>query len=136
MSHENIELVRRVYNAVAAGDAEAVLALYDPEAEFDFSRSPFGSVTSQTVYRGHEGLRCFFRERYEVWQEVEDGYEELIDAGDHVISAVTSRGRGRGSGVEVERTHYGVWSIDAGKVVRVEWFGTRAEALEAAGLRE
>jgi hypothetical protein len=30
MSQENVEVVRRVYEAVARGDSEAVLALYDP----------------------------------------------------------------------------------------------------------
>ena len=51
-----------------------------------------------------------------------------------MISVVTSRGRGRQSGIDVERTHYALWSIDAGKVTSVKWFGTRDEALEAAGL--
>ena len=32
--------------------------------------------------------------------------------------------------------HYGVWTIRDGKVIRVEWFRQRAEALEAAGLSE
>jgi hypothetical protein len=63
---------------------------------------------------------------------VEDDCEELIDAGEHVISVVTSRARGRVSGLEVECT--GVWTIHEGKVVRVEWFESREEALEAAGL--
>jgi len=30
----------------------------------------------------------------------------------------------------------GVWTIHDGKIIRVVWFPTRPEALEAAGLRE
>ena len=76
------------------------------------------------------------RDRYEAWESIEDECEELIDGGDHVVSVVNSRGRGRASGVEVELTHAAVWTIGQGKVVRVAWFGTREQALEAAGLSE
>jgi ketosteroid isomerase-like protein len=63
--------------------------------------------------------------------------EELIDAGDKVISIVTGRARGRASGVEVENRHHGgVWTIRGGKIVQVVWFPTREEAVEAAGLSE
>jgi ketosteroid isomerase-like protein len=37
MSQENVELVRRVYDAAARRDAATVLALYDPEVELDNS---------------------------------------------------------------------------------------------------
>ena len=88
------------------------------------------------MYRGHDALRDLFRERYETWEQVEDHCQELIEADDEVISVVTTRGRGRESGVEVEGTHFGVWSLRAGKVIKVRWFGTRDEALEAVGLRK
>ena len=138
MSQANVEIVRRVYDAVARHDTATVLAAYDPEVEWDFSRSPFEGLLRQGVYRGHEGLRSFILERYEeAWGEAEDVCEELIDAGDeHVVSVVTSRGRGRASGAEVELTHAGLWAIREGKITRVVWFPTRAEALEAAGLQE
>jgi ketosteroid isomerase-like protein len=135
MSQENVEVVRQVFEAVAAGDSEAVLAKYDPGVELDLSRSPFGNMQNKHVYRGHDGLRSFIRERYETFEEV-DQCEELIEAADKVVSVVTTRGRGRESGAAVEQTHYGLWSIDAGKVTSVRWFGTLDEALEAAGLRE
>ena len=38
MSQENVELVRGIYDAVARRDSESVLALYDPEVEWDMSR--------------------------------------------------------------------------------------------------
>jgi ketosteroid isomerase-like protein len=63
--------------------------------------------------------------------------EDLIDAGERVISVETTRGRGRASGVPVELHQCGIWTIRAGKIVRVEWLeATREEAIEAAGLRE
>jgi ketosteroid isomerase-like protein len=134
MSKENVEIVRRVYDAVARGDAETVLALYDSAVEWDFSHSPYRSFLKHDVYRGRDGLRSFIRERYEeAWQSAEDELEELIGVGEQVISVITSRGRGRASGIQVEKTHAGVWTVRDGRVVRVEWM-SREDALEAAGL--
>jgi ketosteroid isomerase-like protein len=138
MSQENVEIVRRLWDAASRRDVEAVLALYDPEVEFDVSRHPLTSlIGGRRVYHGHEGLRSFFRERGEALENVEDVYEELIDAGDHVVAVAHIRGRGRGSGVEVELPHAAaVLTIREGKVVRVVFLPTRDEALDAAGLGE
>jgi ketosteroid isomerase-like protein len=134
MSQENVEIVRRVYDAVSRGDSASVLAAYDPDVEMDFTRSPLLRFFRQDVYRGHEGLRNFFAERYEeAWGTIEDVCEVLIDAGDkHVVSVVRTRGRGRVSGAPVELQHAGMWTIRNGKVVRMAWFGSRDEALKAA----
>jgi ketosteroid isomerase-like protein len=135
MSRENIEVVRRIYDAAARGDSSAVLSLYDPEVEWS-PDSRFGGLGGEAVYRGHEGLRRFFREWHGAWETVEHSYGEMVDAGDHVIVRDTSRGRGRTSGVEVVGSQYAVWTLREGKVIRVEFFATRREALEAVGLRE
>ena len=137
MSQENVDIVRRVYDAIARRDAATVLSLYDPAVEWEFTRSPFGRLFKHEVYRGHEGIRTLNRERYEeAWAEIEDSLDEVIDAGSQVITVVTTWGRGRASGAEVDRTHAAVWTIREEKIVRVAWVGTRAEALEAVGLRE
>jgi ketosteroid isomerase-like protein len=138
MSRENVEVVRRVYDAVGRRDTERVLSLYDPDVEWDGSRSPWAEVIPGTaLFHGHEELRRVFRLYYEMWETFEDNVEELIDADDQVVSVVTSRGRGRASGVEVEWAgNAGVWTIRDGKVIRVVWFPSREEALEAVGLRE
>jgi ketosteroid isomerase-like protein len=138
MSQEYMEIVQRVYDAAARRDAAAVFSLYDPDVEWDGSRSRWAEVLSTSPnFRGHEELRRFFRQYFDMWETFEDDLQELIDAGDYVISVVTSRGRGRASGVEVEWTgNSGVWTIRNGKVVRVVWFSSRKEALEAVGLSE
>src|ERR1044072_9876569 len=103
MSQENVEIVRRVYEAAARGDTETVLELYDPDVEWDSYRSPVGTLMGRGLYHGHDGLRAFFREYYDAWERLEDSGEELIDAGDRVVSAGITRSRGRASGLEVER---------------------------------
>ncbi len=45
------------------------------------------------------------------------------------------RGRGRGSGVEVDATGAQLWTITGGKVRSVKLYQSKAEALEDVGLR-
>jgi ketosteroid isomerase-like protein len=129
--------VQRVYDAAARHDTTNVLDFYDSEIEWDISHAPFRDVMGEPhVFNGHEGLRTFFRQWYEAWKHVEPDLEELIDGGEQIISVETTRGRGRTSGAVVELPHAAVWTIREGKIATVVWFGSRAEALEAAGLRE
>jgi ketosteroid isomerase-like protein len=51
MSRENIELVRRGYEAFAQGDVEAALAMFDPHIRIeDHDRS----LETPTTYEGRE----------------------------------------------------------------------------------
>jgi ketosteroid isomerase-like protein len=118
MSQENVEIVRRIYDAAGRRDAATVLALYDSEVELDCTRLQIVGFAGG-VYHGHDGLRTFFREWHEAWDTVEYDFDELIDAGDHVIAVVTRRGRGRANGAEVELRVALVWTLRAGEVVRV-----------------
>jgi ketosteroid isomerase-like protein len=136
MSEENVEIVRQVYEAAARRDAAAVLACYDPSVEWDVSRSQMARLVGEDLYRGHDGLRQFFRRYHDAWEEVEYGYDELVDAGDQVLSTDIERARGRTSGADVVLTQYAVWTIRDGKIIRAAWFSARTDALEAAGLAE
>jgi uncharacterized protein len=131
MSQENVEIVRRVYEAAASRDATSIFALYDPDVELDATRMGVGDLG---IYHGHEGLRSLFGEFHEVWGQIEYDYEELIDAGQDVVAVVTRHARGRASGVDVEAPLALLWTVREGKVTRVVWFPTRDEAFEAAGL--
>ena len=131
MSREDVDVVRRVFEASSRRDSEAVLALYHPEVEWDASRTQPGLGEFADVVHGHEGLREFFRVWREAWGTDEYRYEELIDAGDTVVSVASQTGSGRASGVLVVRPLAGVWTIRDGRIVRVVWFPTREAALYA-----
>jgi ketosteroid isomerase-like protein len=136
MSRENVEIVRRVYDAAMRRDTATLVDLYDPEFEWDTSRDAYwGPLVGRGIYRGHDGLRRWFRELNEAWDSIEFFADELIEVGDKVISVNTGRGRGRRSGIDVEGTNAGVWTIRGGKILRVVWFTTREEALEFATAR-
>ncbi len=135
MPRENVEVVRSVYEAIARRDSAAIFALYDPDVELDGSRLPEAGLDGERITRGHEGLRRLFREWSDAWESFEDECDELIDVGEHVISVVTRRGRGRASGAETTARRAGVWTVREGKVLGVVWFPSPEEALEAVGLR-
>lgn len=134
MSRENVEVVRKVYEAAARRDSSAVLELYDERVELDGSRLDVVGVSG--IYRGHDGLRRFFRQWHEAWSGIDYDFDELIDAGgEQVISVVTRRGRGRASGAEAEWAVALLWTIRNGTVVRVVWLRSRDEALETVNLQ-
>jgi ketosteroid isomerase-like protein len=94
------------------------------------------NVFNPGVYRGLDGFRRFVEQVDERWERFEAEVEELIDAEDHVVTAVRLAGKG-GGGVEVEMHIFTVWTLRNGKVLRYEGgYRDRSEALEAAGLRE
>jgi ketosteroid isomerase-like protein len=49
---------------------------------------------------------------------------------------VRNYGRGKRSGVPVEMLQAHVWTLHDGKLRRLHVYGSRAEGLKAAGLRE
>jgi ketosteroid isomerase-like protein len=133
MSQENVEIVRRCTEYWANRDLSAITEILDTNAVLDLSRNVF----NPDVYRGVEGFRRWVENVDEVWERLETELEEIIDGDDHVVSEVRMSGRGRGSGVEVDMRVFQVWRFREGKVVRLTGgYRDRAEALEAAGLRE
>jgi ketosteroid isomerase-like protein len=137
MSRENVEIVRQVFDAVARGDRERVLALYHSDIEMEASPGTFVDEVLGPLHRGHDGLRALNRELHQAFETLETPCEELIDAGERVISSSRYLARGRESGIDIEGpVEYGVWTIREGKVARVTWFRSRQEALDAVGLSE
>jgi ketosteroid isomerase-like protein len=132
MSQANVQIVRRVFDTLERPDA-AVQALWHPDVEFDVSGDIWGAVVGGGRYRGVDGVRSWMLDLYAAWERMDLNCEQLIEAGDQVISVLRVRGRGRASGIELEYRPAGVWTVRQGKIVRVVWFPARKEALEAAG---
>ncbi len=61
---------------------------------------------------------------------------EFIDLDDKLVVMISMSGRGRASDAPVEMKFAHLWSLRDGKAVSLSDFGTKAEALEAAGLSE
>jgi ketosteroid isomerase-like protein len=115
----------------AAGEAvEELLALCAPDIRIDASRRVF----NPDVYEGRDGLRRLVREVCDAWEGFSEREEQVIDAGERVVTLQTIGGRGRSSGVDVRAEGALLWTLRDGQVILVEVFADRAEALRLAGL--
>jgi ketosteroid isomerase-like protein len=133
MSQENVEIVRRAHEALNGADVDALVALCDAAFRLDMS----DRVLNPAVYEGHNGIRRFYAEVRDVWASYRWEPEELIESGDQVVALLRSSGRGRGSGIEIERPPTAmVWTVRNKQARSLRFFRDRDEALEAAGLRE
>jgi ketosteroid isomerase-like protein len=132
MSQENLEVVERLFRAFNRRDMPAFLDLLDPDVEW----VPILAILEGRVYRGHVEVQQWVEDLAVDWEFFEVHYEELRDLGDRVLIFGHWRARGRASGVESEQPATWLYDIKADKVVRLQTFTDRAEALEAVGLEE
>jgi ketosteroid isomerase-like protein len=137
MSQENVERAREAYDAlglaVRKGDLDPFFREYaHPEIEW----VPLEGALDVDVSRGHDAVKDRMTAILDVIEEPQIEAEEIIDAGEQVVIAIRISGRGRGSGIDVEANWFHVVTVRDDKAVRIEWYTSRDEALEAAGLRE
>jgi ketosteroid isomerase-like protein len=127
MSRDNVELVRRAYEAFNRRDMIALSALLHPEMEL---------LTTVEAHQGAEGVLEWVRQTDAVIEGFAITVEEVVDLGDQVIAGVHERGRGKDSGIEIEQRFTHVWSVQEGRLLKLQAFTERAAALESVGLRE
>jgi ketosteroid isomerase-like protein len=132
MSREDVETVRGVYRRWGEGDFVAAVELFDPKVLL-VMRPDFPDTGT---YLGLDGVAEYTRGFLEPWSHITIAAEEIIEAGDTVVVRVLQRGEGVESGALTEFRYFHVWSFRGGKVIRFETVRERADALEAAGIRE
>jgi ketosteroid isomerase-like protein len=130
MSAENVELARRCLEAFNKGGLPAAERFLDPEIVFDQSRSPFPDAG---VYHGIEGVREWFDGLFDAFGEVHYDVEQVRDLGERVAVMLRVRGRGPGSGIEVEYRFVPLLTFRKGRIVRMDRFTEWEEALAAPG---
>ena len=133
MSQENAEVVRRLYDAQARNDLDTIRELYDPGIEWDDVSGLWGDWGAR---RGREGVRDAFVSWFEAFEDATFTAEDFLDVDEHVVVTNRIRGRGRGSGLDVDQRITLLWTLSGGRVTRVRGYHDRAEALAAVGLSE
>ena len=89
------------------------------------------------TYRGPEGILQVLTDWTEGFDDFSMSLGELIDANDsQVIARVHQRGVGTQSGVPIEADFWFVHTFRAQQIVRLEAYPRKAQALEAARLRD
>src|SRR6476469_10436284 len=132
MSEENVELVRRTYEAGNQADYDAVMSYFHPEIEFHaYPRSP-----GVGVYHGKQALREYIENAWEHYESGRIEVEELLDAGDQVVAVITLHAVPKRGQNEITVQIVEVFTIRDGLLAERRSYSTRDEALEAAGLPE
>jgi ketosteroid isomerase-like protein len=133
MSEENVETLRRGYEALNRRDIDAWLEDFHADVE----AHDLPTIPDAPVRRGHEDLRKWAEMMGDIWtQESYYELEEFTAAGDFVVVAVRAHAWGRGSGAPIEVSFFQVFEMRDGKVQRSWAYFDEAQALEAAGLSE
>jgi ketosteroid isomerase-like protein len=141
MSQKNLEAARRYYedgfNAFMRGDlsSEAFAELHDPEIEVRWHERTYPDTPQRL--QGVSELIAFSEQYRDEWEDLTAEPLEVIEAtGDRFLGLICQSGLGRQSGVPITIHFYALSTIRKGKLRKVEYFRHRADALEAAGLRE
>jgi uncharacterized protein len=133
VSEENLELVRRWWKGFHE-DGMPSLDLCD--AQVEISNPPEFPVRG--TYRGHEGVRQWRTDAFDVIDELEVETEKLIDVGDGetVVMLLRLHGLASHTRIPIDETWAAVWTIRNGKLLRAQGYISRRAAMRAAGLRK
>ena len=137
MSQENVEIARSGFEAFNRAFSEGASDFYetlDPKVEW----VPMSALLGGTRYRGHDGVRVWFEEMGRDWTSFQVRPEQFRDLGNGGVLVLGSwRAQGRAGEVLIEFSQ-AAWLVHyrKGKLVRLQTFTERKQALEAAGLSE
>lgn len=125
-----VEIVRRMYVAREGGDVDGVLSCFHPEVVVD----PRPRMDTGIVHGREELVRVIgeWTGEFDEWRE---DIDEISDLGGQVYVVATQRGRGKGSGMEIETRYALLYEVRGDQITRMTLFREPAEALAAAGVQ-
>jgi len=130
MGQSNFELARVAYDAFSRKDYDTVLAMADPEIEYEF----VGRFAEGNVFQGPGAIRDLWSQLDEVFLEWRSQPEELIDLEDQVLVLAREKGVGRASGLEFDQKVGHLISFRNSRITRFQVFGSWRRALRAVGI--
>ena len=134
MSQENVDVVRSQFAALGHGGLEAVTRFWHADIEW---RAIVGALDDVGLMRGEAAVRRYYQDWIDTVDELQVEVVEVIaEAGEQVVVVVRNSGRGRVSGAPSSGRYYVACIVRDGRIVSGREYGTRVQALEAAGLRE
>jgi ketosteroid isomerase-like protein len=130
MGGSDREIVQAAFDAFSRGEIDAVLELCDPDIVV---RDP---QRTGTTFRGPDGVRQFFEEWLENWEEYRSEPVELTESGDEILVHAIQTGKGKLSGIEIKQDLFVVLRLRDGKFVEYRLYTERERALESMGAAE
>ena len=130
MSQQDLEVIQRGFEHFIATGEPHWEAFHEQVEVHDHD------TMDQGEYRGHAGLERWVEDWSAAWSEFSMEPEEFLDVGEHVVMFVRMKATGVSSGLPLERQDAMVFAVRDGKVVRLDYYNNRAEALRAVGLHD
>jgi ketosteroid isomerase-like protein len=132
VSRQDLELVRSMLDTLNKSGVEAALDRIHPDFE---GITPPELSPEPDTYHGHEGIRRYFAGFEGVMDEVRWEADELMEAPDErVVAGIRLVTRSVATGLELELPVWQLCTLRDGKVLRIEGFAKREDALRAAGI--
>ncbi len=126
---EILETLDGMYARLWRGhDLEGSLAGLPDDFEWVFPGHPDGPVL-----HGRDAVTDFFRDWIEQWHEPDTDWSLEQTGPDTILALVTTRGRGRASGVPVELSYAQVWTFRGHVPARMVLYADRDKGRNAAG---
>lgn len=122
------EIVQRAHRALNDGDLDALITVCDPQFQLDMS----DRVMNPAVYEGHDGIRRFYAEVTEIWESFTWEVIDLREFDDLVVVVLNSSGKGRGSGVELDRRSAMIWCVENDRALSITFYRDPEKALSVA----
>lgn len=115
---QNVEIVYKLYEARTRGDEEAVSRILDPKVTLEVMENfPYGGI-----YHGYEGMNEFFAHFLQDFGDWCAEPEELLDAGEHVVSLGHYHGVVKKTGTNIKVRFAHIITVRNGKVVRMRQY--------------
>ena len=123
----DIEVVKAMFAAFADRDLDGVLAVAHPDVEFT---AVTGEQAGRTEpYRGHAGMREYFRDVANMWEELRLTPREFRAVGDMVL--VTGKVSARSRSRTITGSTGWVFRVREGKVGYAHAYASAADAIAA-----
>jgi ketosteroid isomerase-like protein len=132
ISQLNVDKTREFIAAYNSRDFATAVKHFHPEVEWVLP-----ALQDSDSCTGPEEIIGFWEEIDETMEELQLRPQEFRDAGDLVAVKLRHYGKGKGSGLVIdEELYHQVSTFRDGVMVRIEYFTSWDQALEAARLRD
>ena len=129
---QSCDIVKSIYEALARGDAPAVLGTFSPQIHWREAESFL--YADRNPYAGPQAVAEGVFQR--IGADVENFAalpERFVDGGDTVVVEGRYRGKMKATGTPVDAQFAHVWQLRDGKVVRFQQYTDTKQWAEAAG---
>jgi ketosteroid isomerase-like protein len=132
MSEENVDILRKGYEAFNRADIDTVMGLMDPHIEWQ--ESDVEGLPQGGTHHGPEAVaNNVFGAIVGNWDDFQAVPAEFLDAGERVVVLGHVQGRGKASGKTLDALYAHVWTLRDGKAVHVRVYADTAKLLQSLG---